>query len=159
MSLQEKKAVVQRVADWVIEGKLEEVRELFTSDFINHDDSKCIRDFTSDFSKQDASAPTVRDREALMQTFAEWDTAFSDGHVRVEDMVAEGDRVVQRWTYHATHTGEFMGIPATGKELTITATTTYRLSGGKVAECWWNYDNLGIMHQLGVIPPMGGGEE
>ena len=139
MSLQENKDIVQRVVDLFNEGKLEQVKELYTTDYCNHD----------------PSAPDVHDREGLMQVFAAWGAAFPDALVRVEDMVAEGDKVVKRWTYHATHTGEFMGIPATGKKVIMHAATIYRLSGGKVAECWWNYDSMGMMQQLGVIPPSG----
>ena len=139
MSLQENKDIVQRVVDLINEGKLDQVKDLYTSDFSNHN----------------SSAPTVQDREALVQQFAAWGAAFPDGHATIEDMVAEGDKVAKRWTYRGTHKGELMGIPATGKEITMTAITIYRLSGGKVAECWWNYDTLGMMQQLGVIPPMG----
>ena len=140
---QENKDIVQRVVDLVNEGKLEQVKELYTTDFVNHD----------------PSAPDVRDREALMQMFAVWGAGFPDAHTTVEDMVAEGDMVAKRWSYRGTHKGEFMGIPATGKEITMTAITIYRISGGKVAECWWNYDRLGAMQQLGLIPPLGEGGE
>jgi steroid delta-isomerase-like uncharacterized protein len=139
MSLQENKDLVQRVVDTINEGKLSQAKELYTSDFVNHD----------------PSAPTVRDREALMQTLAVWGTGFPDARATIEEMVAEGDKVAKRWTYRGTHSGEFMGIPATGKEISMTAITIYRISGGKVAECWWNYDSLGVMQQLGVIPPLG----
>jgi steroid delta-isomerase-like uncharacterized protein len=142
MSLQENRDVVQRVVDLVNEGKLAQVEELFASDFANHD----------------PSAPTVHDREALMQMFAAWGAGFPDARATILEMVADGDKVAKRWTYRGTHNGEFMGIPATGKEIAMTAITIYRISGGKVAECWWNYDSLGVMQQLGVIPPMGGEE-
>ena len=139
MSLQENKDIVQRVVDLVNEGKLEQAKDLFTSDFSNHD----------------PGAPAVRDREALIQLFAVRRAAFPDARVTIEDLVAEGDRVAKRWTYRGTHTGEFMGIAGTGKEFSITAMTLYRISSGKVAELWWNYDSLGMMQQLGVIPPLG----
>jgi steroid delta-isomerase-like uncharacterized protein len=94
-----------------------------------------------------------------MQLFVAWGSAFPDAHTTIEEMVGEGDLVAKRWTYRGTHKGEFMGIPATDKKIEMTAITIYRISGGKVAECWWNYDSLGMMQQIGVIPPMGGGEE
>jgi steroid delta-isomerase-like uncharacterized protein len=139
MSLQGNKDVVRRVVDMVNEGKLAEVEDLYTSDFVNHD----------------PSAPDVRGRSALMQMFTVWGTGFPDGRVTIEEMLAEGDQVAKRWIYHGTHSGEFMGIAATGKEIAMTAITIYRISSGKVAECWWSYDTLGAMQQLGVIPPMG----
>ena len=138
MSLQENKDIVQRVVEMVNAGKLAQVEELYASDFVNHD----------------PSAPTVGDREALMQHFAASGKGFPDARVTIEDMAAEGDKVAKRWTYHGTHTGEFMGIPATGKKIAMAAITIYRISGGKVAECWWASDTLGLMRQLGVVPPM-----
>jgi steroid delta-isomerase-like uncharacterized protein len=139
MSLQENREVVQRVVDMINEGKLAQVEDLYTSNFVNHD----------------PGAPDVCDRATLMQLFAAWKTAFPDGRATIEDMIAEGDQVAKRWTYHGTHNGEFLGIPATGKEFAITAITIYRLSGGRVAECWWNYDSLSMLQQLGVVPPLG----
>jgi steroid delta-isomerase-like uncharacterized protein len=139
MSLQANKDLVQRVVDLVNAGELDQARELYTPDYVNHD----------------PGAPEVADRDALMQLFAVWGAGFPDAHTTVDDMVAEGDQVAKRWTYRGTHTGEFMGIPATGKQVTMPAVTIYRVSGGKVAECWWNYDRLGALQQLGVIPPMG----
>lgn len=79
-------------------------------------------------------------------------SAFPDMHLTVEDQIAEGDRVVTRWTMHGTHQGELMGIPPTGKAVTISGTSIDRLAGGKVAEHWAEFDLLGLMQQLGVIP-------
>ena len=79
-------------------------------------------------------------------------TAFPDLHLTVEDLVAEGDRVTSRWTSHGTHRGELMGIPPTGKQVTVTGTEIYRFEGGKSAEHWLNMDTFGMLQQLGVIP-------
>ncbi len=57
-----------------------------------------------------------------------------------------------RWTFRGTQTGEYLGIPPTGRRVTFTGTTIYRIADGKAAECWWNYDTLGMLQQLGVIP-------
>jgi predicted ester cyclase len=73
----------------------------------------------------------------------------------IDDLIAEGDKVVKRWTVRCTHTGEFMGVPATGNKVEVTGTTTYRVAGGKFVESWWNTDTLGMMQQMGVIPPLG----
>jgi predicted ester cyclase len=70
----------------------------------------------------------------------------------IEDMVAEGDKVVVRFTIHGTHNGEFMGIAPTGKKFTQAGTSIYRIAGGKIAEVWWLADTLGLMQQLGAIP-------
>ena len=63
--------------------------------------------------------------------------------------------MVIRWTATGTHKGEMMGIPATGKQVTITGFDEFRISGGKITEMWQNYDQLGMMQQLGVIPSPG----
>ena len=69
----------------------------------------------------------------------------------MEDMIGEGDRVVTRWTLRVTHTGEFRGIPATGKRITITGIGNFRLSeGGKVVESCDSLDQLGMLRQVGV---------
>ena len=67
-------------------------------------------------------------------------------------MVADGDRVVLRWTARGTNTGEMMGMPATGKPATVTGIIVNRLAAGKIAEGWGNFDALGMLQQLGVIP-------
>lgn len=74
--------------------------------------------------------------------------------ITVEDLLAEGDKVVDRWTARGTHPGELIGIPPTGKEVTITGMDILRISNGKIAEIWHQEDMLGMMQQLGVIPQM-----
>jgi predicted ester cyclase len=82
-------------------------------------------------------------------------TAFPDLHGTIEDQIAEGDKVVMRMTYRGTHQGELMGIPATGKPVTMTFISINRIAEGKIAEGWVNFDALGMMQQLGVIPVPG----
>ena len=84
-------------------------------------------------------------------------TAFPDIHMTIEDMLAEGDKVAIRLTATGTHKGELMGIAPTGKHVSITATAIYRFAGGKIQEGWVNRDDLGMMQQLGVVPPPGQG--
>jgi steroid delta-isomerase-like uncharacterized protein len=69
-----------------------------------------------------------------------------------EDIMAEGDKVVIRWTARGTHTGEFMGIPPTGKQIMITGMDIFRIAGGKLVELWQSWDQLGMLQQLGVVP-------
>lgn len=80
------------------------------------------------------------------------DSAFPDRQVTVDDVVAEGDRVVARTTLTGTHQGEMEGIPATGKAISQPSITIFRLANGKIAEGWFVTDNLSMMQQLGVIP-------
>jgi predicted ester cyclase len=72
-------------------------------------------------------------------------------------MIAEGDKVASRVTLSATHQGEFQGIPPTGKQVTQTGIDLLRIAGGKVVERWGEFDNLGLLQQLGVLPPPGPG--
>ena len=77
-------------------------------------------------------------------------------HTTIEDQIAEDDKVVTRWTMRDTHEGEFRGIAPTGKQISITGIGIFRFSDGKVVESWDNFDQLGMMQQLGDVPPPGG---
>jgi predicted ester cyclase len=79
-------------------------------------------------------------------------TAFPDLHFTVEDLIAEGDKVVARLTTRGTQQGVFMGIPPTGKQVTVTAIDINRIVGDKSVEHWLNMDTLGLLQQLGVVP-------
>ncbi|GEC04985.1 hypothetical protein SSP24_26400 [Streptomyces spinoverrucosus] len=80
-----------------------------------------------------------------------WRDGF-DFSFSIEDLIAEGDKVCARWFWKGTHKGEFLGIPATGKEVSMSGTTVFRCGGdGKLVEGWWEYDRLGLMEQLGVF--------
>ena len=82
-------------------------------------------------------------------------SAFPPGQVTIEDMIAEGDKVVSRITLRGTHQGTFQGIPPTGKQVTITGIQILRIADGKIVEHRSELDALGLLQQLGVIPPMG----
>ena len=78
--------------------------------------------------------------------------AFPDMHSTVEDLIAEGDKVVGYMTTTGTHTGDFMGIPATNKKVSFKEVHAVRIVNGKAVEHWGLSDDLGMMQQLGVIP-------
>jgi len=78
--------------------------------------------------------------------------AFPDLHVHIEDTLAEGDKLVMRWSAHGTHTGELMGIPPTGKQVSVGGTAIDRFENGQSVEHWEIFDQVGLMQQLGVIP-------
>ena len=82
-----------------------------------------------------------------------WRTAFPDFHMTIEDLIAENDKVVARFTETGTHQGEFMGIAPTGRRMSVTEIGILRLVDGKVVESWYEVDMLGLMQQLGVFPP------
>jgi steroid delta-isomerase-like uncharacterized protein len=88
----------------------------------------------------------------VKQFYATLRAAFPDIRFTIEDQITEGDRVVTRWTAHATHTAEYQGIPPTGKQFRLAGIDIDRIVGGKVVECWPIADELGMMQQLGVIP-------
>jgi predicted ester cyclase len=90
--------------------------------------------------------------ERAKQTITLYLTAFPDLHFTVEDMVAEGDKVVARLTVRGTHQGAFLGISPTGKQVTGTAIDINRITGGKSVEHWNTSDTLGLLQQLGVVP-------
>jgi predicted ester cyclase len=78
--------------------------------------------------------------------------AFPDWHRTIEDIIAEGDKVVIRFTFRATHKGEYQGVPATGKQVKETGILIFRIASGKIVEVWEEADELGFMRQLGAIP-------
>jgi steroid delta-isomerase-like uncharacterized protein len=75
-------------------------------------------------------------------------SAFPDVRLTIEDLIAEGDEVAERWTIRGTHRGDFMGVPATNKQVTVSGIDVYRYAGGKRVETWSQYDSLGMMQQL-----------
>lgn len=97
-------------------------------------------------------AQTVRGPYALKRAAAMFRDAFPDLHYTVEDVVAEGDKVVARFTARGTHRGEFLGIAPTGKRIVYTGFDMSRVSGGRIVEAWAGYDALGLMRQLGAVP-------
>jgi predicted ester cyclase len=90
--------------------------------------------------------------DGLKGLITAWRTGFPDGVMHIEDIFAEGDTVVIRQRWEGTHRGEFMGVPATGRRVTITCIGIDRVVDGKVVEGWGELDMLGLMQQIGAIP-------
>jgi len=138
---EQNKAIVRRlVKEGFNERKLEVFDELVSPDFVNHNPGSGL-------------PPTL---EGWKQAATRFFDAFPDLHISLEDEIAEGDRVVGRFTARGTNQGELMGIPATGKQVSISAIFIVRLADGKIVERWEEDDFLGMMIQLGVISPPGG---
>jgi len=93
--------------------------------------------------------------EGFKQIVTMFRGAFPDIQIKIEDLIAEGDKVVGRITAQGTHQGELMGIPPTGKKVSMNEIHIIRFSNGKAVEHWGVEDNLGMMTQLGVIEPPG----
>lgn len=135
MSTATNKAIVRRYLEEVFnQGRHDLVGEFLADDFELH------------FS---GLAPGL---EAVQQWYGTMSTAFPDGQLTIDDLVAEGDKVVVRTTLNGTQQGEMQGIPATGRSVSSPSITIFRLANGKLAEGWIVADNLGFMQQLGVIP-------
>src|SRR5574341_2330690 len=91
-------------------------------------------------------------REGNKMLVTAYRNAFPDVHFTVDEQMAEGDKVMTRWTAHGTHKGELAGIPPTGKSVTVAGVSVERIVNGKIAERWDIFDQFGMMQQLGVIP-------
>ena len=94
----------------------------------------------------------VRGVEGLKQFVSMIRSAIPDLHITLEDDIAEGDKVVSRWSAQGTHQGELMGIAPTGNQVMITGITIHRIKEGKIVEEWENWDALGLMQQIGAVP-------
>ena len=108
--------------------------------------------FADYLSHQPDGSVLERGPEDVKRFMGEFRSAFPDFHTTIEDQIAEGDRVATRWTMRGTHEGEFRGIASTGKQIAVTGIGIFRFADGKVVESWDNFDQLGMMQQLGVIP-------
>lgn len=134
---QENKAVARRYLEEVLsKGNLAVVDELVATNYVGHS----------------TTAPEVKGPEGLKQRATQLRTAFPDIQFTIDDMVAEGDKVATRTTFHGTHKGEYRGVAPTGKAVTVTGIGILRIANGKIQEGWLNTD---LMHQLGVGPKMG----
>lgn len=97
----------------------------------------------------------LRGRDALKADTRKYLEAFPDLSVAVEDLIAEGDRVVARTTVRGTQTGELEGIPPTGRAVEVADVDIYRIADGKIVEIWYQFDRFATMQQLGLLPDEG----
>ena len=134
------KALSKRILDEAFNaGKLAVMDEILADGFVNYDAALPEPGVGIDAAK--ASVSGYRD-------------AFPDLKITIEDQIAEGDSVVTRWTARGTHQGGLMGIPATGKQATVTGITIDRIADGRITESRTNWDTLGLLQQIGAIPAM-----
>ena len=139
MSTEENKLLVRRVFEEVLNQRnLALIDEIYSPNYVEH-----------------TSIGPVRGTEGMKRYHMIYLTAFPDAHYTVEDQIAEGDKVVTRFTARGTHKGELMGIPATGRQGMVTGTGIARIEGDKLVEAWSEFDALGMLQQLGVVPAMG----
>lgn len=140
MSTGENKAMVRRFIEEVFNQRnVDAIDTFMSSDYVDHVVPPGV-------------PPT---REGFKQFVGMFLPAFPDFQYTLEDDIAEGDRVMQRLSASGTQQGEFMGIPATGKHATWSEIHVGRVADGKIVEHWGTIDQLGMLQQLGVIPPPG----
>jgi steroid delta-isomerase-like uncharacterized protein len=134
------KAIVRRLFEelWN-KGNLSLADQLFAPNYEHHDAS------TLDFGR----GPESEKKRATL-----YRTAFPDIQLTMEEVIAEGEIVMTRWSCRGTHKGDLGGIAPTGKQINISGVTIARLANGKMAESWVNWDALGLMQQLGVVPEL-----
>ncbi len=130
--LEENKAIARRAFEEIwSQGKLDVIDEIY------------------------ATGLKQKQQKIVRTSVSRWRAAFPDLKFTIEDQIAEGDKVVTRWTSTGTHKGELMGIAPTGVKMTVTGIEISRIAGGKIMEKGENWDALGMWQQLGVVPPIG----
>lgn len=138
----------------VTEEKNKEFIQGYTEDFWNKANISAFEKYYSaEFIEHSAGADlNFEQTKGLCQAYF---TAFPDLHIKTDLLVAEGDKVTKVWTATCTHKGDFIGIKATGKGIVVKGIEVFRIADGKIMEIWASMDNLGMLQQLGVIPPLG----
>lgn len=128
----------------------------FIEDVYNQGNLQVVDDlFGPDFTIPDVLPPVPPGPENIKQHVTAWRNAFPDIHVTLEDLIAEEDKVVYRWTVRGTHQGAFMGAPGTGRTVTTAGIVILRVANGRFVELWQSYDRLDFLRQLGLLPQSG----
>jgi steroid delta-isomerase-like uncharacterized protein len=136
MSIEKNKEVARRFYDEVLnEGKIDALDDMVAADYEEHDM----------LPGQRTGRDGVKDRVNILRG------AFRPVFT-IEDVIAEDDRVMVRWTNAGSHVGEFMGIPPTNKDVAISGIDVYRVQNGKLTEHWHEVDQLSMLQQLGLVP-------
>ena len=132
----------------------EDLFRRYFSEGTNKGDLSVIADvFAEDYAHHDPANPDVIvGRQGVENHINTLRGAFPDIAFEVEDMVVDGEKICIRWTAHVTHTGDYFGIPPTGKSANITGMNTWHMRDGKAVEGWVNRDDFGLLQQLGIIP-------
>jgi len=140
MSTEQNKALARRILEEIIDrGNMSLVDELIAPDWVVHPTPPGL--------------PPGREGLKLMVNM--YHSAFPDMKTTIHDIIAEGDKVVVRMTHSATHKGEFMGMPPTGKSVSFEEIAIMRFAEGKNVDLWSQSDSMGLMQQLGAMPAPG----
>lgn len=134
MTIESNKTLMQRFLDSSLDSNPAGLLDLLAPNFVAH------------------IPPGPVNSEGFVKHNSVFNNAFSDRQIIVEDLVAEGDKVIARIVWQGIQTGEFMGLPPSGKRIEVSATLTERIQDGKLVEHWSLFDRMGMMQQLGLIP-------
>lgn len=142
MTAEQNKAVVRRLIDEVFnQGNVDAVDDLLAPNFIEH---------------EELPPGVPAGSEGVKQLARMLRSGFPDFRAAIEDVIAEDDRIVVRMTWTGTQTGEFMGIPPSGKPVSFGVIDVLRMADGKCTEHWGVMDSMSLMQQLGAVPGPGG---
>ncbi len=131
-SIEQNEAVINQVLALIDERNLDEAFELYALNYIYH-----------------GPAGELRGRDAIRGLWEVFLAGFPDLHSTVQDIISEGNKVVLRWTIEGTHTGEFLGVAPSNKEITLNIIEIFRVENGQLIEAWDQWDRLGLMQQIG----------
>ena len=138
MSTEQNKTLARQLVDDIFNrGNMSRADEVLAPDFVE---------------REELPAGLPRDREGVKQMTTMFRRAFPDFKATINDIIAEGDKVVVRQTWTGTQKGEFMGVPPTGKRVSFGVIDILRISGDKCVEHWGQMDSMGLMQQLGAVP-------
>ena len=141
MSIEQNKVLVRQMMEEIFNrGNISQAGEFLAPDFIEREELP-------------PGIPSYR--EGITQLTTMLRGAFPDFRATIDDIIAEGDKVVIRQTWSGTHEGEFMGVPPTGNSVSFGVIDIIRIAGGKFAEHWGQMDSMGLMQQLGAGPTPG----
>jgi steroid delta-isomerase-like uncharacterized protein len=133
MSVEDNKTLARR--SWEVTDNLDLLDEVYAADFVWHEPDQ-----------------DIQGSEEARQFINMYKSAFPDLRVTVEDVLAEGDQAVTRWTIRGTHRGDLMGTAPTERKIEFKGISIHRIEGGKIVEEWNGYDTLGVMQQIGAVP-------
>ena len=139
--MEENKKLVQQYFEAFITGNTDIFDEIMSPDF-----------YVRGLHVKDMPPAEQRGPESFKAATIAWHVSFPDGQVTLDEMVAEGDTVIVRWTFQGTHLGEFAGLAPTHRQITYSGINGFRIANGKLAEAWDMWDRLTLWQQLGVLP-------
>ena len=132
----ENEALISQILELINQRKLDAAFEFYAEDYIYHG----------------PGGQELRGRDGIRGLWEVFLKAFPDLTSTVDDVISQGDKLVLRWTVQGTHTGEFLGIPASNKKISLPITEIFRIANGQLVEAWDQYDRMHLMQQIGAIP-------